>query len=85
MNLRGFTEGSAIILILLGALLLMARVSGQPRPSVQRYGMIIGLKPEKIVSIRRRKVSRVPIIPNSCSPARNRVGVKDVEAIDYQA
>jgi L-rhamnose mutarotase len=48
MNLRGFAENSALIMIFLGAALLMAKVSGQPRPSVQRYGMIIGLKPEKI-------------------------------------
>ena len=48
MNLRGFVENSALIMIFLGAALLMIKVSGQPRPSVQRYGMIIGLKPEKI-------------------------------------
>jgi L-rhamnose mutarotase len=46
MNWRGFVEGSAIIMIFLGAVLFMARVSG--RASVERYGMIIGLKPEKI-------------------------------------
>src|SRR4030042_2654366 len=46
MNMRGFAEGLAIAVILLGGALLMAKVSG--RASVERYGMIIGLKPEKI-------------------------------------
>jgi L-rhamnose mutarotase len=48
MNIKGSSEVLTIILFFLGAALLMAKVSGQPRVSVQRCGMIIGLKPEKI-------------------------------------
>jgi len=48
MNIKGSSEVLTIILFFLGAALLMAKVSGQRRVSVQRCGMIIGLKPEKI-------------------------------------
>src|SRR4030065_1602957 len=48
MNSKGSSEVLTIILFFWGAALLMPKVSGQPRVSVQRCGMIIGLKPEKI-------------------------------------
>jgi L-rhamnose mutarotase len=60
MNMRGFAENSVIIMIFLGAALLMAKVSGLPRPSVQRYGMIIGLKPEKIAYYRKLHAATWP-------------------------
>ena len=48
MNMKGFCDGFALAFILLGAVLLASKITGQPRPAVERYGMIIGLKPEKI-------------------------------------
>ena len=48
MNIRGMGDGLLFVLIILGAALLVAKITGQTRPAVERYGMIIGLKPEKI-------------------------------------
>ena len=48
MNIKGLNDGFAIALTLLGAVLLITKITGQSRPAVERYGMIIGLKPEKI-------------------------------------
>jgi L-rhamnose mutarotase len=48
MNIYGLSDGLALAFVLLGAVLLAAKVTRRPRPAVERYGMIIGLKPEKI-------------------------------------
>jgi L-rhamnose mutarotase len=48
MNIRGMGDSLLFALLILGAALLVAKVTGQTRPAVERYGMIIGLKPEKI-------------------------------------
>ena len=50
MHLRGFGDVLGIALLLLGAVMLISKITGQTRPSVERYGMIIGLKPEKIAA-----------------------------------
>ena len=52
MNIKGTGEGLAAALVVLGAVLLFAKIVGQTRPAVERYGMIIGLKPEKIAYYR---------------------------------
>jgi len=52
MNIKGFSDGFAVALILFGAVLLIAKIRVQARASGQRYGMIIGLKPEKIAYYR---------------------------------
>ncbi len=48
MNFKGMSDGFTAAFLLLGAVLLVAKISGQTRPAVERHGMIIGLKPEKI-------------------------------------
>jgi L-rhamnose mutarotase len=48
MNIKGWSDGFVAPLLLLAAALLVARVSGQTQPAGERYGMIIGLKPEKV-------------------------------------
>jgi L-rhamnose mutarotase len=48
LNIKGLSDGFALAFVLLGAVLLISKITGQPRPAVERYGMIIGLKPEKI-------------------------------------
>ena len=48
MNIKGLSDGFTFAFVFFGAVLLITKITGQPRPSVQRYGMIIGLKPEKI-------------------------------------
>jgi L-rhamnose mutarotase len=48
MNIKGMSDGLAAAFVILGAALLVAKIAGQTRPAVERYGMIIGLKPEKI-------------------------------------
>jgi L-rhamnose mutarotase len=50
MNIRGFSDGFPMAMMLLGAVLLISKITGQTRPAVERYGMIIGLKPEKIAT-----------------------------------
>ena len=50
MNIRGIGDGLAATFILLGAVLLITKITGQTRPALERYGMIIGLKPEKIAT-----------------------------------
>ena len=52
MNIKGTGDGLAAALVFLGAVLLVAKIAGQTRPAVERYGMIIGLKPEKIAYYR---------------------------------
>jgi L-rhamnose mutarotase len=47
LNIKGLSDGFAFALVLLGAVLLITKITGQTRPAVERYGMIIGLKPEK--------------------------------------
>jgi len=48
LNIKGLSDGFALAFVLLGAVLLAAKITGQTRPAVERYGMIIGLKPDKI-------------------------------------
>jgi L-rhamnose mutarotase len=48
LNIKGLSDGCAVALILIGAVLLITKITGQTRPAVERYGMIIGLRPEKI-------------------------------------
>jgi L-rhamnose mutarotase len=48
LNIIGLDVGFAVALVLLGAVLLITKITGQTRPAEERYGMIIGLKPEKI-------------------------------------
>jgi len=50
VNIKGLSDSLALAFALLGAVLLAAKITGQPRPAVERYGMIIGLKPEKIAT-----------------------------------
>ena len=48
MNIIGWNFGFAAAFITLGLGLLISQISAQARPAVERYGMVIGLKPEKI-------------------------------------
>ena len=48
MNIRGMGVSLLFALFIFGAALLVAKITGQTKPAVERYGMIIGLKPEKI-------------------------------------
>jgi L-rhamnose mutarotase len=48
MNIWGTSQAFAAAFVLLGAVLLVAKMIGRTRPDVERYGMIIGLRPEKI-------------------------------------
>jgi len=52
VNIKGLSDSLALAFALLGAVLLAAKITGQPRPALERYGMIIGLKPEKIAYYR---------------------------------
>jgi len=47
MNMRGLGDGFVTAFVLLGAVLLAAKITGHARLAVERYGMIIGLNPEK--------------------------------------
>jgi L-rhamnose mutarotase len=46
--MKGLSDGFLFAFVLVGAVLLASKITGQTRPTVERYGMIIGLKPEKI-------------------------------------
>jgi L-rhamnose mutarotase len=48
MNIYGSGDALALAFILLGTALLVTKITRRPRPAVERYGMIIGVKPEKI-------------------------------------
>jgi L-rhamnose mutarotase len=48
MSVNGLGDGLEAVFTLCGAVLLFAKISRRPRPAVKRYGMIIGLKPEKV-------------------------------------
>jgi L-rhamnose mutarotase len=47
LNIIGWNVGFAAAFITLGLGLLISQISTQARPAVKRYGMVIGLKPEK--------------------------------------
>ena len=48
MNARGAFRVAALVLVLAASFVLIRRVSGEPPERVERYGMVIGIKPEKI-------------------------------------
>ena len=48
MTTKAWSEGFAAAFVFLGVVLLVAKIAGQSRPALERYGMIIGLKPDKI-------------------------------------
>jgi L-rhamnose mutarotase len=48
MNIWGTCQAFAAAFVFVGLVLMVVKISVKTRPDVERYGMIIGLKPEKI-------------------------------------
>jgi len=52
MHIAGHSIGAVLASVALGFVLLINRIKGRTPLNVERYGMIIGLKPEKIAYYR---------------------------------
>jgi L-rhamnose mutarotase len=48
MHVEASGDGIVLAFMVLGSVLLLAKIAGPTRPAVSRYGMVIALKPEKI-------------------------------------
>jgi L-rhamnose mutarotase len=62
MLTKGFSDGIVLTFLVLGTALLIAKMAGQTRPAAERYGMVIGLRPEKIAYYKELHAAVWPVV-----------------------